>query len=521
MRSFLLMTLLITTICSSLIPTPKALARDIDWRRQVIYFALVDRFSNGNSWNDRSHGDSVCNNASDMHAYQGGDLAGLSHKIDYIHSLGADTIWISPLYKGVAAKEGANCGFPGYWADFKVPYILELDPRFGSEVEFDYFLQSAHNKNMKVILDMVVNHAGYGSSLSRDRPDWFTDPLTCYRQGSPDIYCSLAGLPDFDHRRRDVRDYLVDIHRQWLQRFPIDGIRMDTVKHVEPEYFANEWIPSMRNERDSMYVVGELLDEHSFDRFDPYLRAGFDGLFNFPLRTALIESFAHGQSVDVAATRMKDTLERFGEDRAAYLVNLLDNHDVPRFVESISHGISAADAQKRYLLAMTALLTLPGIPQIYYGNEVGMYGGHDPHNRRFMPDWAFSEQGRSQHHSGFLFEPNRIFKHVKRLLEIRRTQDALQVGKYHELWRQNGVQNANVWAYLRESEHDDSVIVAFNNGLRSPDAPLAISVAGKFPDGTILDDHLGAAGVPPFVVTNGKIDLMLPGQSSVILIRRR
>jgi glycosidase len=83
-----------------------ALAELNDWRRKVIYFALLDRFSNGNSWNDKSHGDQVCNKPFDMHAYQGGDLAGLSHKIDYISQLGADTIWISPLYKGVAAKEG-------------------------------------------------------------------------------------------------------------------------------------------------------------------------------------------------------------------------------------------------------------------------------------------------------------------------------------------------------------------------------------------------------------------------------
>lgn len=201
------------------------------------------------------------------------------------------------------------------------------------------------------------------------------------------------------------------------------------------------------------------------------------------------------------------------------MVNLLDNHDVPRFVQEIPYGIASDDARGRYMLALTALLTLPGIPQIYYGNEVGMDGGGDPYNRRFMPTWAFDANARPHSYPGHLERPDLIFDHVHKLLEIRKRHSALQIGSYRELWRQSGAHNANVWAFLREDPAVDSrAIVAFNNGYRPPDAGLPISVAGRFADGTILEDALGQANIPPLTVRNGKIDLSLPGQTAVILI---
>ena len=291
---------------------------------------------------------------------------------DYIEELGADAVWITPLYRGVPAMAGQNCGFPGDWADFADPYTLELDPRFGTAEDFDALLEELHGRDMPLMLDMVVNHAGYNARLLQQHPDWFTDPSTCTSQGNPEIYCSLAGLPDFDHRVPAVRSYLVDLHRSWLERFDVDAIRMDTVKHVEPSYFA-EWTAAMREVRPGMYMVGEHLDEYDLAPFHPYLeQGGFDGLFNFPLRRALIDTFARGHSVDIAASRMAETLSRFGAERAGAMVNLLDNHDVPRFVEEIPSGTAGSDAQARYHLALTALLTLPGVPQIYYGNELGI-----------------------------------------------------------------------------------------------------------------------------------------------------
>jgi len=489
------------------------------WTRRVMYFVLLDRFANGDRARDSLNGSPACNDANDPHAYQGGDLQGLLEHLDYIGELGADALWVSPLYRGVPEKQGANCGFPGYWADFQEPYTLELEPRYGEASTFDSVISAAHAKDMTVMLDMVVNHAGYGAKLLSQRPGWFTDPSTCWQQGDPDIFCSLAGLPDFDHRNPEVRRYLIDTHLAWVNRFALDGIRMDTVKHVPPASFL-EWNNAMRAARPGLYMVGELLDEHDFGRFDRYLGAGFDGLFNFPLRRGLIDTFARGGSVDAAAGRMQETLARFGASRTAQLVNLLDNHDVPRFLEELPAGVSGEDATRRYLLAMTALLTLPGIPQLYYGNELGMYGGQDPYNRRFMPTWAFDAGGRTQGAAGFLPMPSRVFDHVKHLLALRRRLPALQAGAYRELWRQNGPANNNVWAYAR---HDASgaVVVAYNNGLRETDGSVPLDVSGLFADGDQLVDVLGRDGTAPVPVVKGVLRLALPAQRAVVLVSSR
>ena len=485
------------------------------WQRRVLYFALVDRFANGDPTLDQLHGATSCNDAEDPSAYQGGDLVGLRERLGYIQDLGADALWVTPLYRGVAQRQGANCGFPGYWADFADPYTLELDPRFGTADDFDALLADAHVRGFQVMLDMVINHAGYDATLVEQHPDWFADGAFC-QSGDPDIDCPLAGLPDFIHANPDVRTYLTDLHLQWVDRFDIDAIRMYTVKHVRPEVFA-EWLEAMHDVRGDLFTVGELLDEYSYDRFGPYIDAGFDGLFDFPLRRGLIETFAWGHSTNAVAGRMQYTLERFGPEGAASLVNLLDNHDVPRFLSEIPGHVPPTEAQERYALALTALLTIPGIPQIYYGNELGMYGGGDPDNRRFMPEWAFSEEGRAQPHEGFLPDPAGVHDHVARLLSIRRGFRALQDGDYHELWRQGAPQNSNVWSFLRApADGTAPVVVGFNNGGLATDGAVPLHVGPWYDDGDVLVDVLGDGAT--YTVQGDTLWLALEARTSVVLV---
>ncbi len=494
-----------------LVARPEARA----WQRRALYFALVDRFANGRPDLDDAHGEASCNNPNDPAAYQGGDLPGLRAHLDYIDDLGADALWVTPLYRGVEQRQGSNCGFPGYWADFAEPYVLALDPRFGSAEDFDGLLADAHGRGLRVMLDMVINHAGYDATLVEQHPTWFADAAFC-QSGDPDIDCALAGLPDFILADPGARDYVTDLHLQWVERFDIDAIRMDTVKHVRPEVFA-EWLGAMHDVRSDLFTVGELLDEHSYDRFDPYLDAGFDGLFNFPLRRGLIETFALGQSTNAVAGRMQHTLERFGPEGTASMVNLLDDHDVPRFLSEIPGDVPPAEAQARYGLALTALLTMPGVPQIYYGNELGMYGGGDPDNRRFMPGWAFSEAGRAQPHPGFLPNPGNVHDHVVRLLSVRKQFRALQDGSYHELWRQGAPQNNNVWSFLREpADGGPAVVVGFNNGGLPTDGPVPLHVGPWFDDGDELVDMLG--GGASYVVQGDTLWLEIAARSSVVLV---
>lgn len=491
---------------------------ELPWKERVIYFAVIDRFVNGDTSRDQAHGRSECNKSGDIHAYQGGDLSGLTSKVEYLKDLGIDTVWITPLYKGVEQKEGRNCGFPGYWADFSVPYKFELDPRFGSKEDFDTLIENLHARKMKIILDMVVNHAGYAAKITETHPHWFSDPQSCSQLGNPEVYCPLAGLPDFRQENQEVADYLVDLHKVWLERFPIDGIRMDTVKHVAPWYFAR-WNGEMKRIRPDLYMLGEILDEHSYDLFGRYLDAGFDGLFNFPLRSKMISVFALGNSVDEIAEHVLQTRKTFGSEKSDLFVNLLDNHDVPRFLEYMPEGISDRDVLMRYKLAVSALLTLPGIPQIYYGNEIGMYGGKDPYNRRFMPGWAFEDGERTGKKEGFVNQPDEVFQHMKKLLRIRRESASLRRGNYYEIWRQNGVHQANVWAYLRKDPFSDDVsVVVINNGRLAPNQPIKMNVRGKIENGTLLTNLLSNSEGSQILVQNGHITVN-PGGRSTLLLR--
>jgi len=498
---------------------------DDNWQDRIIYFALLDRFENGDPANDKSHGDPECNNAGDAHAYQGGDLAGLKQRIDSIAKLGANAIWITPLYKGVPQKVGANCGFPGYWAAFSDPYEFELDPRFGSAEEFDEVLDEAHARGIAVILDMVVNHAGYDAPLVEQRPEWFHDPRTSLKLGSPEIFAPLAGLPDFNHRNPEAAEYLLDLHTQWVERFKFDGIRMDTVKHVEPWYFRY-WINGIKASRPDLFIFGELLDE-SYNGYGQYLDAGFAGLFNFPLRRSLIDTFAKGRSVDVAASRAQEMISLFGQRQSRLMVTLLDNHDVPRFMEEFPADMSPETVHERYKLALTALLTLPGIPQLTYGNEVGMYGGADPDNRRMMPDWAFEPDLDEPDHSGFVHKPGAVWAHLQRLIELRRQFPALARGDYEEIWRQRDAESPNVWAFVRKMEEPDTgtILVVLNNGDK-PSSPLRLPLRRHFTNGQLLrslplefDNETGRLekSAKVYEVRDGAIEVDLKERGALIL----
>jgi glycosidase len=498
---------------------------DDDWQDRIIYFALLDRFENGDPDNDKAHGDTGCNNAQDAHAYQGGDLAGLKQRLDAIAKLGANAIWVTPLYKGVPQKVGDNCGFPGYWAAFSDPYQFELDSRFGTDEEFDEVLTAAHARGIKVILDMVVNHAGYEAPLVEQRPEWFHDPRTSLKLGAPEIFAPLAGLPDFNHRNPEAAEYLLDLHKQWTERFKFDGIRMDTVKHVEPWYFRY-WINGIKASRSDLFIFGELLDE-SYAGYGQYLDAGFAGLFNFPLRRSLIETFAKGGSVDLSASRAQEVISLFGQRQSRLMVTLLDNHDVPRFMEEFPDGMDPVVVHERYKLALTALLTLPGIPQLTYGNEVGMYGGADPDNRRMMPDWAFEPELNEADHAGFAHQPGVVWAHLQRLIELRRSLPALARGDYEEIWRQSDAKSPNVWAFVRKMEKPDAatVLVVLNNGDK-PSGLLRLPMRGHFTEGQTLrsiplafDNETGRLdeSVQVYEVREGAIQVELKERSVLIL----
>ena len=496
-----------------------AAANPIEWQQQIIYLVFPDRFENGDPNNDRL-GYEECFDPSSPTKFHGGDWAGLQQRLDYLQDLGVTAIWATPVYKQIGVIN-ESCGYHGYWADFTDPDDGAVEPKMGTEDDLSQLIQTLHDNDMKFILDQVVNHTGYGAQLIQQQPSWFNPPRpACEALGDPDVFCDLAGLPDFDFRNADAVDYTTRQSLSWLERFDLDGIRMDTVKHVPASYFRNVWIPLVNQEKPDVFTVGELLDQFSLERLHQFLETGFDSTFNFPLQRAMVETFARGDSVDEVATTVQETWTMFGAD-ALMLTNLIDNHDIPRFTNEPGVSVEESDIRSRYFLALGTMFSLPGIPQLYYGNELGMYGGADPDNRRDMPDWAWTAEGRSQGSEGFLPDPQSTFSYVQKLIDIRLANPALYGGYYAEMWRQNGSQNPDVYAFFRGFD-TNRIIVVMNNG-SLPSGQLTIPIQANMAiepgdraalgDQVVLEEILGAGAPPSVMIKNTGLSIDLPAKT--------
>lgn len=441
----------------------------------VIYFILTDRFCDGDTKNnqlvDKNH----------PSRYHGGDFKGIIKKIPYLKNLGITSLWITPVYLSVG-RVGDSDGYHGYWAlDFdKVdPHLYSKIPSLaeGSKEYLKRLVDKLHQAKIKVVLDIVVNHTGYHNDTylnyadKKIKDDWFNPP-------SPDwdeVNFPLAGLPDLNHDLVEVVDYFVNNIVDWIEETGIDAIRMDTVKHVEPVfwYLFKSYI---RGKYRHITLLGEYLTYDVF-RISSYQKAhDFDTLFDFPLCEVIKDVFIYdGSMTRLARPRLSEDEPKgiLDMDReytnANRLVTLLDNHDLgKRIMTEILDKVGHWDknlACEIIKTALTFLFTTRGIPQIYYGTEIGMEGYKDPDNRRDMP-WKMFEHG---------LEPKGkiekgIFNHLKSLIKIRRENESIANGYLFTLYA-----DTFIYAYVREFR-GNTVIVTINNGLKEMLTPLSIPI---------------------------------------------
>ncbi len=487
---------------------------------------MPDRFFNGDATNDRL-GVAECFDPSNARRFHGGDVRGLTAKLSYLNDLGITTLWSTPFYKQIGVR-GDACGYHGYWADFAFPDDTTMEPKLGTPSDVDALLADLHGRGMRFVLDVVVNHAGYGARVVGQKPGWFHTYPACQSLGDPEVYCPLGALPDFAQEMPEVAAYVTGVTSAWLTRFAIDGIRMDTAKHVPLDYYRTSFFPAIATHA-ALFSVAEVLDEGAYSKQKPFLDVGFTSTFNFPLRRALVDCFAKGGSVDLVANRVRDEIDAFGLENALNETNLLDNHDVNRFMTEAG-ALSNTELGARYALGLTALVTLPGIPQLYAGDELGALGaanGTDDH-RRDMPSWAWDAAMRPATAAGFAGSPRANFDLTRKLLSLRAATPALTEGSYAELWRANGA-NANVLAFLR-ARGDSRVIVVLSNA-SAPTGVIQLPIRGytKIPqadrdalgEGTLLDDVLGSGGEALLTVKNGAVQVSPTGKTAAIYVPRK
>jgi glycosidase len=410
---------------------PPPVTTTADFRDEIVYQLLTDRFSNGDASNDGGlldrRGDAA--DLTNPVGWHGGDFAGIRRRIEegYFQRMGFTAIWISPVVLQVPPPGnggGVNAGKPfvgfhGYWAD----RFDQLEPHFGDVAALRSLGEVADAAGIKLVVDVVVNHVGPGSSLLAQHPAWFRTGSQC---GSDEVTMCLAGLPDFRQEVAGVPEFLNGTIRWLRDTAPsVDGLRMDTMKHVGDAYWAQFFAAGAPADARNFWTVGEVFDG-SASRIGHYLdRVGSPSVFDFPLKFAIVDSLARGGSTSrLAGVLAQDTLYADPTRLSVFL----DNHDVWRFTsEAEAGGSTAGEADQRLDLALTFLYTVRGTPVVYYGTEIAMRGQGDSYDKPIgassREDMDFAELAGS-----------RIDERLRALADVRRQYRVLRRGAQRTLF---------------------------------------------------------------------------------------
>nr|AHB52783.1 GH13-amylopullulanase [Cyanobacterium sp. CLg1] len=399
-----------------------------------------------------------------LQTYKGGNFWGIIEQLDYLQELGINAIYFTPIFQ-------STCNHRYHTHDY-----YQVDPLLGGNQAFREFLKQAHLRNFKVVLDGVFNHVGRGffffNDILENGPhspwlNWFMIegwPLSAYDGTYPANYASWVGnraLPKFNHDEPQVREYIMQVGEYWLNQ-GIDGWRLDVPNEVVAEGFWQEFRQRVKQVNPEAYIVGEIWcpAEQWLDGTQ------FDGVMNYQFTEATI-AFCGGdrilkEYVEIPpyypypalnaaeyAQKMETLLARYDWQIQLTQLNLLASHDTARLLTVAGEDLDTVK------LSTLLLLTFPGAPSIYYGDEVGLPGGIDPDSRRSFPpksDW------------------NRdLLKYHQQLIHLRHEYTSLRTGDYQVLFV-----NSHVYIFSRTSG-SETIVVAVNNGEQAHNVTLNAS----------------------------------------------
>lgn len=409
-----------TTATNVTVTERKKSAGDFDWDEAVIYFAVTDRFFDGDASNNDAYGVGDYNvGEKGGSSYHGGDFAGLNQKLDYLKDLGVNTIWITPIVENITEDQHDNetdtatYGYHGYWAsDF-----TKLNKHLGKEQQFKALLDAAHSKGMKIMVDVVLNHAGYG------REDYFNSILTdadgnsisMIRDSSntisgDDKYDSLSDLPDFVTENKAVTDQLVAWQTEWMSKYNIDYYRVDTVKHVETTTWA-AFKNSLTKINPDFKMIGEYSGAGYANNAGELGTGTMDALLDFDFND-FAQNFVTGNisSVENSLQKRNNAI-----NNTSVMGSFLSSHDEDTLQYKLVNEskISEEEAYNLMKVAATLQITAKGQPMLYYGEEIGQGGANNwplQTNRRDF-DWTELEKQKA--------DSNSIYNHYKTMLAIR------------------------------------------------------------------------------------------------------
>jgi len=449
-----------------------------DWVKNAVFYQIFpDRFAKSDSLEKPTHIE-PWDSPITRYGFKGGDLVGVYEKLDYLQDLGVNAIYFNPIF-----MSAANHRYHTY--DY-----YQVDPILGGNKAFFNLLEEAHHRDMRIILDGVFNHASRGffqfnhileNGEKSPYLDWFKVygyPMNAY-QGKPNYACwwNLPALPTFKTDNPQVRSFLFEVAKHWIE-MGVDGWRLDVPFEIKDESFWRQFRTATKFPNTDAYLVGEIPSEAQ-----EWLQGDmFDGVMNYQFTAACVGFFGKGrrdqymvsgimglpevESLDAPAfmNRSKELLEIYPRQNALAQLNLLDSHDMPRFLSMVSGD------KKALRLATLFQMTYPGAPCIYYGNEIGMMGGRDPENRAPFP-W---DESRWDHN---------LLNDFKKFIGIRNENQILRTGEYVPIYSEG-----RQLAFLRHLE-GQRMLVAINAGDANWD--LNISLDDYVQDGMAFKDLVG------------------------------
>ncbi|MEU6812743.1 pullulanase-type alpha-1,6-glucosidase [Streptomyces sp. NPDC046831] len=556
-----------------------------DATREQFYFVMPDRFANGDTANDRGGlaGSRLSTgyDPTDKGFYQGGDLKGLAERLDYIKGLGTTSIWMAPIFKNRPVQgTGANtsAGYHGYW----ITDFTQVDPHFGTNKDLADLISKAHAKGMKVFFDVITNHTadvvdyqeksydylskGAFPYLTKDGrpfddadyadggrkfpavdagsfprtpqaaqkpkvPAWLNDPAMYHNRGDSTYagesttHGDFSGLDDLWTERPEVVHGMERIYQRWVGDFGIDGFRIDTVKHVNMEFWT-QWATALdryaaAHGRKNFFMFGEVYSADT-NVTAPYVTQGrLDATLDFPFQDAARAYASQGGSAKRLAGVFGDDYKYTTDKANAYeQVTFLGNHDMGRFgyfLKQDNPKATDADILKKDMLANELMFLSRGNPVVYYGDEQGFTGsGGDKDARQTMfasqvADYLDDDEiGTDRTHAADAYDTRApLYRQIAALAKLRKDHPALTDGVQTERYAADG---AGVYAFSRNGTGRDRTeyLVAFNNAGQARTATFAAGSAGM--------TYRGVYGTG-VAVTSGadrKVTVTVPAGSAVV-----
>lgn len=448
-----------------------------DWVKNAVFYQIFpDRFS----WSSRvtKPGNfEPWDAAPTATGFKGGDLMGVFEKLDYLEDLGINAIYFNPIFQSASNHR------------YHTHDYYQVDPLLGGNEAFKTLVNEAHRRNIRIVLDGVFNHASRGFfqfnhilEVGRSSPyvDWFHIhgfPLDAVTGKNYESWWSIPALPKFNTNNPQVRQFIFDIARYWIDQ-GIDGWRLDVPFEIDDDAFWQDFRRVVKRANPEAYIVGEIPSEA---RRWLCGQDQFDAVMNYQISHAALAFFGNKRidkllaggmmglptpdpmDAQAFAARTMELLSIYPIECAQVQMNLLDSHDTPRFL-SLVQGDT-----RRLALAWLFLLTYPGAPTIYYGDEIGLDGGRDPLCRKGFP-WDESKWNQD------------LRARIQELITLRHAMPAMRTGSYEPIYTQG-----SVLAYLRRDD-EETVLVIVNAGDEA--ATVTIPTAGVFAPDTVLQDQV-------------------------------